>query len=155
MTTPHSASPTVAENNHLSTCSFCGMKLLSTHASGVLNIRDVHELSTPEACVPKDLFFEYSSPVLETLEHVKAGASWREQNNVAAFGRCERSRHCLMHAARTFKRHGILQFLFDRLRVFADQNHLAHEFSNQWRQRSIRRVLTAAAENQNNFAGVL
>src|SRR2546425_4709041 len=154
MTTPNSANPTVAENNHLSTCSFCGMKLLSTHASGVLNIRDVHELSTPEACVPKDLFFEYSSPVLETLEHVKAGASRREQDNIAAFGRRERSRHGIVHVGRVLKRRGVLQFRFDRRRIFADQNQLAHESSNQGRQRRIRRVLTAAAENQDDLAGI-
>src|SRR5438105_15870708 len=102
-----------------------------------------------------DLFFEYSSPVLKTLEHVKAGTSRREQNNIAALGRRERSRYSIMHVGRMLKRRGVFQFRFDRRRVFADQNHFANELLNQWGQRRIRRLLTAAPENQNDLAGVV
>src|SRR2546428_12561114 len=108
MTTPNSANPTVAENNHLSTCSLYGICKIFDCRFLICDFtfrRDVFQskLANLKSQI-LDLIFEYPSPVLETLEHVKAGASRREQNNIAAFGRRERSRHGIVHVGGVLKR---------------------------------------------------
>src|SRR5712692_10650025 len=98
MTTPNSASPAVAENNHLSACNFCGIAFKSLCnlcvplcLCGELSWERTHhrvtEIAQRTTETTSNIFrqtldfcLKYSSPMLETLEHIKAGAGRREQD---------------------------------------------------------------------------
>src|SRR5713226_3022024 len=49
----------------------------------------------------------------------------------------------------------LAQLSLDRLRVFANQDQLAHLLLHQWSERAVRRFLPTSAQNQNDFSSII
>src|SRR5262249_54722517 len=127
MTTPNSARPIVAENNHRSICSFCVIEEISHRGTETQSKKQSKKKSIPSfvflysSSVPLCLcgyflngFLEHCSPMLEALEHVKTRARRCEQNSVALLRRGETLRDSVTHVRSMLERRGGSEFRFDR-----------------------------------------
>src|SRR5690349_8056398 len=116
MTMPKSASPAVAANSHLSACSFLAILTAGVGGWG-LGFGFFIQPLTP---LPSPLYFLYSflkdpPSVFETLEHVEAGASRGEEDDVARLGRFVCAAHGVKHVDGALHPSVALQLFFNRV----------------------------------------
>ena len=101
------------------------------------------------------LFLEDAPAVLVALEHVKAGASGREQNRVAGLGRTVSLVNRVGHVRGAERRRETFKLRLDAVCVLAYEDERASLPLDERRERRVGRVLAATAEDEDDAARLL